>query len=79
LACERLKQAGAVIRSDRSAEHKSGIVAFDLPGRDLVAVRQQCLRRGVVLSFRGGLLRISAHAYNNSSDIDRLIESISRA
>ena len=32
LACRRLTQLGATVRSDRSPEHSSGIVLFDLPG-----------------------------------------------
>lgn len=76
LACERLGQIGAVIHSDRSPARKSGIVVFDLPGHDLVSARQECLRSRVVLSFRGGLLRISPHAYNDESDIERLVEAL---
>lgn len=72
LAAE-LAQRGATIHTRRDQpDHSSGIVTFTLPDQDPMLVRQRCLERGVVLSVRGGRLRIAAHGYNNAEDSDRL-------
>jgi len=76
LACARLRAAGATVISDRSEAHRSGIVAFDFPGRDPAELRRRCFERHVALSCRGGWLRISPHAYANEDDLARLIEPL---
>ena len=75
-ACERLAEAGAVIASPRERELRSGIVAFELPDADPQLVRRRAADAQVALVCRGGRLRLSAHAYNNEDDLERLLEVI---
>ncbi len=76
LACARLRAAGARIISNREGHNRSGIVTFAVPGVEPQEMRQKCLESGVVLSCRGGGLRISPHAYNNEDDLDRLMDAL---
>jgi cysteine desulfurase/selenocysteine lyase len=86
-ACQTLQEIGATILSCREkpessygmADPRSGIVVFDLPGTDPQQVHQHCLQRSVVLSCRGGHLRISPHAYNNEEDLDKLMDALKSA
>jgi cysteine desulfurase/selenocysteine lyase len=80
LACDRLRKIGATVASHRDDEsHASGIVSFEMPARDPQAVRIACSKQGVVFGCRSGRLRISAHAYNNEADVERLIAALSAA
>jgi selenocysteine lyase/cysteine desulfurase len=72
-----LTKHGAIIHNRRDEpEHCSGIVTFSLPDQDPVLVRQRCLDNGVVLSVRGGRLRIAAHGYNDASDLEKLCAAL---
>lgn len=78
-ACERLAKIGAKIVSDRrldhrSGEQRSGIVAFEMPGKDPMALKKHAAAQNVVFGCRAGRLRISPHAYNNEEDLDRLMD-----
>ncbi|MCA9178377.1 MAG: aminotransferase class V-fold PLP-dependent enzyme [Planctomycetales bacterium] len=69
----RRRQADVCQSSEETA---SGILSFTMPHRDSQAVRDHCVKRNVAISFRGGRLRASPHAYCNQDDIDRLLDAI---
>lgn len=74
--CQRLEQSGGVIASCREGERRSGIVVFELPGRDPEAVKQHCRQQNVILNCRAGRTRISPHVYTNDEDMDRLMAAL---
>jgi len=76
LACDRLARAGYPIASPREADHRSGIVLFETPGRDPQQVLGRLQQAGVVVRMRAGKLRISPHAYVNEADVERLIAGL---
>ena len=77
--CERLEAMGLRVASPGVGEERSGIVSFEFPAEDLVAVRRHCLQRGVALATRAGRIRVSPHGYNTREDVDRLIEALQTA
>lgn len=73
---DELSSLAAVLCSPRTDEASSGIVSVELPGADPMAVRQHLLDRGVAVACRAGRIRVSAHAYNNDEDLEKLLAAI---
>ncbi|MEI8212573.1 MAG: aminotransferase class V-fold PLP-dependent enzyme [Planctomycetota bacterium] len=75
---EELQRSGAKLTYPRPPQadsihgHGSGIVSFDVPDHDPLLLRKRLMSAGVVLSVRHHHLRVATHAYNDSSDIERL-------
>jgi selenocysteine lyase/cysteine desulfurase len=69
--------AGLAVHSSLRAENRSAIVSIgtgdverdDRLARDLVA-------KGVIVSRRGGGIRVSPHGHSTEADIDRLVEAL---
>lgn len=73
---QRLDEIGIATQLPDDSKHRSGIITFDVPGQDPAAVRQRAIDAGCVVSCRGGGIRASIHAYNNSSDLERFVHAV---
>ena len=69
----RLSRVGATTFMP-SAGHESGIVPFVMPGVEPSEFRKRAIESGCVVSCRGGGVRASIHAYNDESDIGRIVD-----
>lgn len=75
-ACERLARIGATFLAPRVGGHRSGIVTFQLPGREPNDIRKHLASAGIVVRCRAGGVRISPHAYNTVAEVDRMMDSL---
>ncbi|MNT44446.1 Isopenicillin N epimerase [compost metagenome] len=75
-ACEALLRKGYQIVSSRNPGEASGNLSFKHSGHDAQELSQRLRDAGVDLAVRGGNLRISPTYYNDSDEIDRLIEAL---
>ncbi len=71
--CERALRTGLGVFSSREPAERSGIVSLLVPGDPREAVRR-CKAANVVVSQRGGRVRVSPHAYNTIEEVDRLVQ-----
>lgn len=74
---ERLRAEGWTVLSPREHEgEKSGIVLTTKEGVDTAALRSRLVERGIVISQRGGALRIAPHAYNTVDELEALVAAL---
>ncbi len=60
--------------SPTDQESRSGIITFRIPGVDGKTLWKKLLERKVVVSPRGGGIRVSPHFYNTEEELDRFLE-----
>jgi selenocysteine lyase/cysteine desulfurase len=74
---ERLVSRGWQILSPRAVEgERSGIVLATRDGVDFSALRRRLREQGIVVSMRGGGMRVAPHAYNTIEEIERLLAAL---
>jgi len=71
-----LTELGATIAGPTARDQRSGIVTFAMPNVDAIAIRRNAAEQHVAVSCRGIGVRASIHAYNNESDIQRLLNAV---
>jgi cysteine desulfurase/selenocysteine lyase len=71
------RSAGWTVFGSNRPEDQSGIVPLTKEGVDPDAFARSARDRGIALACRRGRVRISAHIYNNSDDLERLREALS--
>lgn len=72
----RLRSLGAKTRFPSERKHQSGIISFTLPGIDPADFRKRAIQQKVVLSVRDSGIRAAVHAYNDESDLERLLSVV---
>jgi cysteine desulfurase / selenocysteine lyase len=70
-------ELGLEVVTPREPDHRSGIVTLRVP--DAEKAHRRLARKGVVISLREGLLRISPHCTNTSEEVEQLLEILARS
>jgi selenocysteine lyase/cysteine desulfurase len=75
-ATQALRSRGfKVLRAEGEGEW-SGIVSCETPGGDPKPLAADLEKRGVLVTARGGRLRLAVHAWNDEGDIERLLDAL---
>lgn len=73
---EGLQRLGARIASERGPGISSGIVTFQMDGRDSVALGRAIQHAGGVTTWRPSGIRVAPHGYTSFDDIDHFVEMV---
>lgn len=73
---EGLRRAGADVISQRGDGISSGIVLFQIPGKDSIALGKRLQSVGIVTTHRANGVRVSPHGYNTIEEMDALIDAL---
>jgi len=65
---------GGTIATPRDPERRGALIS--IRSTDVDALVAALAERGIVTSERDGNLRVSAHAYNTTEDIDAVLEAL---
>jgi selenocysteine lyase/cysteine desulfurase len=74
--CDGLQRLGAQVHSHRGKRVSSGIVTFEFPGRNSIALGRALEEAGILTTYRAGVIRVSPHGYNTVSEIDALLQTL---
>ena len=73
---ETLRRRGYVPRSPQPPGEGAGIVSFAVAGRQVDSLVARLAADGIVVSVREGAIRVSAHGFNTSAEIDALTSAL---
>jgi selenocysteine lyase/cysteine desulfurase len=74
---EDLQARGCTITSPIThRRERSGIVCFRHPAVDSAELAERLQAAGVIISLRGGVIRVSPHFYNTGADLERLLAEV---
>ena len=75
-AREVAEAAGWTVYGSSDPQDRSAIVSLIRPDTDYAAAVREFRQRQIVVSLRGGRLRVSPHIYNDDEDLDRLSSAL---
>jgi selenocysteine lyase/cysteine desulfurase len=75
-AANSLEANGFVINSSMDPKNRSAILSFTTGSPDKnKELHEKLLEKGIIVSLRGGAIRVAPHFYNVEEEIDRLVEA----